>query len=132
MKRICKWKDNSNATVLTGSTYYLNTSNGNDSNNGLSSDSAFLTQLYAESIMQNGDVLLPSNISDERFPKTSQLQRYLKEYTTRYNSESFMTTLPNLDIRHSTNFTGPKRGKKRCYELTYWGSFKEIINGRNL
>lgn len=34
MKRICKWKDNSNATVLTGSTYYLNTSNGNDSNNG--------------------------------------------------------------------------------------------------
>jgi hypothetical protein len=45
--------------------------------------------------------------------------------------ERFSTKNPNLDIRHKTNFTGPKRGKKRCYELPYWGKFKDIIQGEN-
>lgn len=56
-----------------------------------------------------------------------QLQRYFKNYLTKYKSESFMTEQPNLDIRHGSNFTGPKRGKNRCYELSYWGKFGELI-----
>ena len=45
--------------------------------------------------------------------RPTQLQRYLKEYVTRYDHKVFRTDLPNVDIRHGTNFTGPKRGKKR-------------------
>ena len=58
-----------------------------------------------------------------------QLQRYLKNFLAKQKAEAFKTTLPNLDIRHSTNFTGPKRGKHRCYSVPYWGKFEELING---
>lgn len=59
--------------------------------------------------------------------KSKQLQFYLNQYITKYNSEFFESKNPNLDIRHSSNFTGPKRGKNRCYELPYWGEFRLII-----
>jgi hypothetical protein len=42
-----------------------------------------------------------------------------------------MTNIPNLDIRHGSNFTGPKRGKDRCYELLYWGKFDDVIGEKN-
>jgi hypothetical protein len=56
-----------------------------------------------------------------------QLQSYLKKYLETYQSKSFSTKNPNLDIRHSANFTGPKRGKKRTFQLHYWGKFKDVI-----
>jgi hypothetical protein len=52
---------------------------------------------------------------------------YLKEYLDSETSDSFRTTNPNLDIRHSTNFTGPKRGKQRTFNDPYWGEFNKII-----
>jgi hypothetical protein len=58
----------------------------------------------------------------------NQLQRNLKKYVTTYKSEFFKTELPNIDIRHGSNFTGPKRGNNRCYELPYWGKFAEVMN----
>jgi hypothetical protein len=59
--------------------------------------------------------------------RSTQLQAYLKEYVTKYTSEFFRTETPNLDIRHNSNFTGPKRGKERCYNLPYWGQFGALI-----
>lgn len=56
-----------------------------------------------------------------------QPQRYLKDYLTRYRIDSFVTDLPNIDIRHGSNFTGPKRGKERTYEIPYWGRFKNLM-----
>lgn len=61
--------------------------------------------------------------------KPIQLQRYLNDYLRKYTSEAFKTGIPNLDIRHASNFTGPKRGKMRRYELPYWGRFEGVING---
>ena len=61
--------------------------------------------------------------------RSTQLQAYLKEYITKYDTCFFCTNTPNLDIRHSSNFTGPKRGKKRCYEIPYWGKFEALLNG---
>lgn len=61
--------------------------------------------------------------------KPIQLQRYLKDYLTKYTSEPFKTEIPNLDIRHGSNFTGPKRGNQKTYELPYWGRFAEVIGG---
>jgi hypothetical protein len=60
--------------------------------------------------------------------KPIQLQRYLKDYLQRYEHKTFGTVNPNLDIRHGTNFTGPKRGKMRTYELPYWGKFEDVRN----
>ena len=56
-----------------------------------------------------------------------RLQPYLEQYLTRYEHKAFRTYNPNLDIRHGTNFSGPKRGKKRCYTLPYWNNFKEVM-----
>lgn len=62
--------------------------------------------------------------------RSPQLQRHLHDYITHYDYKGFATGKPNIDIRHGGNFTGPKRGKKRCYELPYWGRFEEVMNGR--
>jgi hypothetical protein len=45
-----------------------------------------------------------------------------------YKAEAFRTANPCLDIRHKENFSGNRRGKDRCYELPYWGNFKEVLN----
>ena len=54
------------------------------------------------------------------------LRGYLAEHMDKYESRTFKTVLPNLDIRHGTNFTGPKRGNRRRYELPYWGRFEDV------
>ncbi len=59
--------------------------------------------------------------------KPIQLQRYLKDYLARYDHKAFATVNPNLDIRHGSNWTGPKRGKKRTYELPFWGKFADVL-----
>lgn len=41
--------------------------------------------------------------------------------------ETFKTKLPNLDVRHDTNFTGPRRGRNRRYELHPWGKFEDVL-----
>lgn len=51
----------------------------------------------------------------------------LKDFITRYNAGRFKTAIPNIDIRHGNNFTGARRGKKRCYRLEPWGSLREIF-----
>lgn len=61
--------------------------------------------------------------------KPIQLQRYIKDYLEKHGSGTFVTNVPNLDIRHGTNFTGPKRGKNRRCDLPYWGKFEDVING---
>lgn len=42
-------------------------------------------------------------------------------------ADTFRTKLPNLDIKHASNFTGPKRGKNRTYNLEPWGDFKSLM-----
>lgn len=59
-----------------------------------------------------------------------RLEPYLKDYLTRYEHKVFTTVNPNLDIRHGSNFSGPKRGKKRTYSLPYWGKFADVMKER--
>jgi len=47
-------------------------------------------------------------------------------WLTEYRSEVFSTNDCNLDIRYGGNFTGNKRGKKRRYEIPYWGRFESV------
>ena len=48
------------------------------------------------------------------------------EHLENEKAETFRTKVPNLDIRHGTNFTGPKRGKNRRWELAPWGKLDDI------
>jgi hypothetical protein len=40
-----------------------------------------------------------------------------------WKAETFRTELPNLDIRHATNFSKSRRPENVVYELPYWGNF---------
>ena len=56
-----------------------------------------------------------------------QLHPQLKSYIKEYPSGKFDTKLSNLDVRHRSNFSGPKRGRNLTKELPYWGTLETII-----
>ena len=58
------------------------------------------------------------------------LKKYLKDQLDKERYETFKTRIPNIDIRHDKNFTGPRRGRKRTYNIRYWGRFEDLINDR--
>ena len=57
---------------------------------------------------------------------------YLKEFLGRVieieRYDTFNTSIPNIDIRHDGNFTGPRRGKNRTMELPHWGTLEEVMS----
>lgn len=55
------------------------------------------------------------------------LKQYLQDQLDKEKYGTFKTEVPNLDIRHDGNFTGPKRGKKRTYDVHPWGRFEDLI-----
>lgn len=56
----------------------------------------------------------------------------LKAYITEFNAKDFSTVIPNIDIRHGQNFTGPRRGKYRRWSLDPWGTLADIVNRANM
>jgi hypothetical protein len=62
----------------------------------------------------------------------AHLETLMGDHVRKWKHEIFRTKQSNLDIRHDSNFTGPKRGKKRCYELEPWGRFEDFLNGKSL
>ena len=59
--------------------------------------------------------------------KPVYLKKYLKDQLEKEKYGVFKTRIPNLDIRHDGNFTGPRRGRKRRYDLKGWGRFEDMI-----
>ena len=55
------------------------------------------------------------------------IREKLKEYITKYKGETWSSKLPNIDIRHNDNFTKNRRGRKRRFELPYWGKIEDIL-----
>lgn len=43
-----------------------------------------------------------------------------------WRAETFKTKIPNLDIRHNTNFSRGRSTPDREYELPYWGVFEDV------
>lgn len=59
--------------------------------------------------------------------KSSYLHTYLTNFLEKYKKETFKTKVAIVDIRHGTNFTGPRRGGKRRFELPYWGRMECLL-----
>lgn len=68
-------------------------------------------------------------VCDNRVAFMAELARIkdLGKEGKQWKAERFKTRLSNLDIRHGDNFSGQRRGKKRCYWLPYWGDFKKVM-----
>jgi len=71
-----------------------------------------------------------------RDPKLQHLWREVKDYINITGAKDWETENPNIDIRHGGNFTGPRRGKLRSYEIPYWGTLEDVMlcppNGQRL
>ena len=50
------------------------------------------------------------------------------KYLYDYKAVDFLTEVPNIDIRHKSNYTGTRRGNHRRMELQHWGTLDEVIN----
>lgn len=59
----------------------------------------------------------------------AHMQEKLRAYILGFEGREFKTKIPTLDIRHGDNFSGPRRGKKRCFNLPPWGTLQEVLNG---
>lgn len=60
--------------------------------------------------------------------KSEYLHVLLQDHLKKFTCKAFNTKNPNLDIRHASNFTGPRRGIQRTYTLEPWGKFDKYIN----
>jgi hypothetical protein len=56
-----------------------------------------------------------------------KLTNRVQAYLDRYEAKSFVTEVPNIDIRHRTNFTGMRRGRGLTRTLSHWGTLDEIL-----
>lgn len=55
-----------------------------------------------------------------------KLRERVKDYIIGFNARDFKTKLPNIDIRHGNNFTGPRRGRQKTLTLAPWGTIQSI------
>ena len=62
-----------------------------------------------------------------RGSKKQQLRNRIKDYIVGFNARDFKTVQPNVDIRWGGNFTGPRRGKNKTFELSPWGTMEHIM-----
>lgn len=52
----------------------------------------------------------------------------VESYARAHTASFWSSDIPNLDLRHGSNFTGPRRGKHRTYQLPHWGSAGEVMS----
>ncbi len=62
-----------------------------------------------------------------RGSKKEQLRNRVKDYIVGFNARDFRTKIPNIDVRHGGNFTGPRRGRSRTLTLEPWGSMSDVM-----
>lgn len=64
-----------------------------------------------------------------RYSTVRHLRAQLKDYIIGYQARDWRTKVPNIDIRHGDNFTGPRRGNWRRFELAPWGRLEDVLRG---
>lgn len=67
-------------------------------------------------------------VCDERHQYRGVLQQFkdLGKEVSVWKADTFRTEIPNVDIRHSSNFSRGRKPKNVVYELPYWGRFSQL------
>jgi hypothetical protein len=61
---------------------------------------------------------------------SAYLKKLLPDFIELEKYETFATEIPNLDVRHGGNFTGPKHGKEKTFDVPHWGKFEDFLKLR--
>lgn len=91
------------------------------------SDPSWLKRYARGRLGEPGSADLARAIKMSRFKDVRHLRPLLKEYITGYAARDWRTKIPNIDIRHGNNFTGPRRGNWRRFTLAPWGTLQEAL-----
>lgn len=92
------------------------------------SDPAWMAKYPSGRIGEAGQMDYNHAMRLARGSSVSHIREMLKEYIAKYNGETWKSKLPNIDIRHKDNFTKNRRGRKRRFELPFWGKMEDIWN----
>jgi hypothetical protein len=118
VKNIVKWKMEDNSVAITGNVYYLNTINGDDDNTGLRTTDAFLTQAYAESVMENGDVLLDSTTGSGGNYAELPIVRKITEYLAyKMNGTVFTNDLYSYELKSRDDIIAMATGSTYYFDF---------------
>lgn len=85
------------------------------------------TERYNKGVGEPGTIVLDKAMKLTRGIQKTHLRDLIKQFLIGYQARDFKTNIPSIDIRHSSNFTGPRRGNKRTFELPYWGTLADIL-----
>lgn len=92
-----------------------------------------VTEPLWDTVRYNKGVGEPGTISFEKAMsltggiRKTPLREKIKQFLINYAARDFVTKIPSVDIRHSNNFTGPRRGNKRRFTLEPWGTMEDIM-----
>ena len=133
MKRIVKWKNDANEVQLTGNVYYINSLDGSDSYHGLCSAKALQTQAYAESIMNNGDILIKITSQDITYPTVGRnyYHSYKLDDTMYYPNNAITSREEILElITGDTYYLDSSAGEGgNGSESTPWNNLSDALSG---
>ncbi|MBE3140932.1 MAG: hypothetical protein IMZ53_10145 [Thermoplasmata archaeon] len=68
-------------------------------------------------------------VCDERKEYQGVLAQFkdLGKEVSLWKADTFRTELPNVDIRHTTNFSRGRKPKDVVYTIPYWGTMKDLM-----
>lgn len=90
-------------------------------------DPAWLAKHPSGRIGEAGHMDYDHAMKLSRGKSVAHIREKLKEYILNFKGANWKSKLPNIDIRHNNNFTKNRRGRKRTYELPYWGKMEDVI-----
>lgn len=86
------------------------------------------TVRYNKGVGEPGTIDLDKAMRLTRGIKRTNLREMIKQFLIGYQARDFKTKIPSIDIRHGSNFTGPRRGNYRRFELEPWGTLQDVMN----
>ncbi len=93
-------------------------------------DSAWLKRYPTGRVGEPGAMQLKHSIRlASALNHDSKTREMLYGYVTNFVGKNWSSKIPNLDLRHKSNFTKRRRGIYRKYELEPWGTVKDVLNG---
>ena len=94
---------------------------------GILTDPAWIGRYPKRYIGEPGNANPSKAMRLSKFRNMRGVRKKIKNYLTVYHAKDWRSDIPNIDIRHGHNFTGPRRGNKRSHTLEPWGTLYDVL-----
>jgi hypothetical protein len=94
----------------------------------ITSDPNWSARYKTGRVAEPGAVNYDHTIKLAKNKDVQHMKERLAAYIFNFQGREWRTKIPTIDIRHGDNFSGPRRGKNRCFSLEPWGTIKDVLN----